>query len=137
MMAEFLSCTSEDNSNKFMVAFQMTPPSRPAFPIDFCYLHSGEGGTLQILLFFLSLSHTFILNAGVAERSIKPVGVAMDNFTKKVGKRWSRLEDAKISNSDKFVTLSAQSAVLLTWRGCFSQISNFYISGGGFLQKIQ
>ena len=55
MMAEFLSCTSEDNSNKFMVAFQMTPPSRPAFPIDFCYLHSGEGGTLQILL-FLSLS---------------------------------------------------------------------------------
>ena len=38
---------------------------------------------------------TFILNTGVAERSIKPVGVAMDNFTKKVGKRccrgWFRL----------------------------------------------
>ena len=27
-------------------------------------------------------------------------------------------------------------AVLKTWRGCFSQISPFCISGGGFLQKI-
>ena len=31
-------------------------------------------------------------------------------------------------------TVSA--AVLRTWRGCFSQISHFCISGGGFLQKI-
>ena len=27
-------------------------------------------------------------------------------------------------------------SLLKTWRGCFSQISHFCISGGGFLQKI-